>query len=91
VLAAYNQVLADCAARHDSVHLVDIRTPFLGHGLYCAQFWRAHYQWRDPHYWYLDNLEDPNDRGYDALRRLFLNSMAEVFHRTNPSAIPHAP
>ena len=24
---------------------------------------------------YLDNIEDPNDRGYDALRRIFLNSI----------------
>jgi hypothetical protein len=23
-------------------------------------------------YWYGANLEDPNDRGYDAVRRLFL-------------------
>jgi hypothetical protein len=30
------------------------------------------------HYWYYFNLEDPNDRGYDALRRLFLLQMAEV-------------
>jgi len=32
----------------------------------------------DPHYWY-SIIEDPNARGYDALRRLFLNEMAAVF------------
>jgi hypothetical protein len=26
--------------------------------------------------WYHINVEDPNDRGYDALRRLFLNAIA---------------
>jgi hypothetical protein len=35
-----------------------------------------HYDRKDPHYWYFINLEDPNERGYDALRRLFLNAMA---------------
>jgi hypothetical protein len=29
------------------------------------------------HYWYATNLEDPNDRGYDAIRRLFLIEMAK--------------
>jgi lysophospholipase L1-like esterase len=90
VLDAYNRVLAECAGRHRSVHLVDIRTPFLGHGLFCSQFWRAHYRKGDPTYWYLDNLEDPNDRGYDALRRLFLNAMAEVL-QPQPNSAALAP
>lgn len=76
--AAFNRVIADTASRHGDVHLVDIHGPFLGHGLYCAQFWRRHYDASDPHYWYFANVEDPNDRGYDALRRLFLNAMAGV-------------
>jgi lysophospholipase L1-like esterase len=82
--AAYNRILAEAAARHTDVHLVDIHTPFLGHGLYCSQFWRKHYDRRDPHYWYFANLEDPNDRGYDALRRLFLNAMAQQMAPTAP-------
>lgn len=76
LLAAYNRVIAEAAARHTDVHLVDIHAAFLGHGLTCAQFWRPHYDRGDPHYWYFANVEDPNDRGYDALRRLFLNAMA---------------
>ena len=83
VLEAYNQVIAECAARHPSVHLVDIHTPFLGHGLFCRQFWRTHYHPHDPHFWYHDILEDPNDRGYDAIRRQFLLAMA----RDLPSAL----
>ncbi|HUT13256.1 MAG TPA: hypothetical protein VMY42_22395 [Thermoguttaceae bacterium] len=35
----------------------------------------------DPHYWYAQNLEDPNVRGYDAIRRLFLIEMAKTFSR----------
>jgi hypothetical protein len=50
----------------------------MGHGIHCLQFWREHYHADDPHYWYFDNLEDPNDRGYDALRRLFLIEMARA-------------
>lgn len=79
ILAEYNDTIAACAQRHDDVHLVDIHTPFLGHGVRAAQPWRAHYHKDDPHYWYHENIEDPNDRGYDALRRIFLNAMADVF------------
>jgi lysophospholipase L1-like esterase len=78
ILDAYNRVLAGCAAKHPSVHLVNIHDAFLGHGIHCTQFWRMHYHSGDPHYWYYVNLEDPNDRGYDALRRLFLLTMADA-------------
>lgn len=75
---AYNAVIERCVASIDNVHFVDIRTPFLGHGPYCRQPWRAHYHRDDPHYWYSENIEDPNDRGYDAIRRAFLDQMADV-------------
>jgi lysophospholipase L1-like esterase len=78
ILSAYNAALRRCAARHASVHLVPVHDAFLGHGIYCRQFWRAIYRRDDPHYWYAPNFEDPNDRGYDALRRLFLREMARV-------------
>jgi lysophospholipase L1-like esterase len=78
ILDAYNRIIAQCAAKHSSIHLVNIHDPFLGHGLYCSQFWRHCYSKEDPHYWYHDNLEDPNDRGYDALRRIFLKVIAET-------------
>lgn len=74
--ARYNEVLARVATRNPEVHLVDIRTATLGHGIYCRQFWRRHYQASDPHYWYNENFEDPNDRGYDAIRRAFLREIA---------------
>jgi lysophospholipase L1-like esterase len=78
VLQAYNDVLAGFADRHDDVTLIDMRTAFLGHGIHCTHFWHRTYCKADPHYWYWDNLEDPNDRGYDAIRRLFLIEMAGV-------------
>jgi lysophospholipase L1-like esterase len=76
---AYNEVLGRCAERHPEVHLVDLRGTFMGHGIHCTQFWRPFYRPEDPHYWYGVNLEDPNDRGYDVVRRAFLNRMVEVF------------
>jgi len=79
ILADYNQILKEASERYEFVHLVDIHRAFLGHGIHCTQFGREHYDSSDPHYWYHVNLEDPNDRGYDALRRLFLNAIAEVF------------
>ena len=72
ILADYNAALHKAAANHDSVRIVPVHHVFLGHGIHCRQFWRQHYSWRDPNFWYLVNIEDPNDRGYDALRRLFL-------------------
>lgn len=78
ILDAYNRIIADCEARHPHVHGVNLHDAFLGHGIHCRQFWRAHYRAEDPHYWYYLNLEDPNDRGYDAIRRLFLIEMAKV-------------
>jgi len=76
ILSAYNEIIQKCAQSHTNVHLVNLHDAFLGHGIHCAQFWTKHYDWKDPHYWYFINLEDPNERGYDALRRLFLNEMA---------------
>jgi lysophospholipase L1-like esterase len=72
ILDAYNDAIRQCAALHPEVHLVDIHGAFLGHGIHCTQFWQTHYDRQDPHYWFYDNLEDPNERGYDVIRRLFL-------------------
>jgi len=77
IVTAYNEALRHVAAKHASVHVVPVHDTFLGHGIHCRQFWRAHYAWRDPHYWYFENIEDPNDRGYDALRRVFLGQIVE--------------
>jgi len=74
----YNDAIAACARRHPSVHRVDIHSAFLGHGIHCRKFWRSTYRPDDPHFWYLTILEDPNPRGQDAIRRLFLLKMAAV-------------
>ncbi len=79
IVKAYNEVIARNADARPSVHLVDIHAEFLGHGIHCTQPWQSHCRFADPHYWYYTNLEDPNDRGYDALRRLFLLEIAKVF------------
>jgi lysophospholipase L1-like esterase len=76
ILASYNEAIRRCAERNSQVHVVDLHSTFLGHGIHCAEFWSKHYDRTDPHYWYYSNLEDPNERGYDAVRRVFLNEMA---------------
>jgi len=78
ILAAYNDVIRRCSERHSFVRVVDIHRAFLGHGIHCTQFWSSHYDSKDPHYWYYVNLEDPNERGYDAMRRLFLLEIAKA-------------
>lgn len=81
ILEAYNKIISNCADKYDFVRLVDIHKLFLGHGIYCRRFWNRNYRWSDPTYWYYLNIEDPSDRGYDAIRRLFLIEIAEVFFK----------
>jgi lysophospholipase L1-like esterase len=78
IVGAYNAILHECAARRANVRAVPIRDGFLGHGIHCRQFWRETYCSADPTYWYGANLEDPNDSGYDALRRMFLIEIAKA-------------
>jgi hypothetical protein len=79
ILAAYNDVIHGLAEKDRHVHVINMREGFLGRGIHCTQFWSKHYDSKDPHYWYYSNLEDPNERGYDALRRLFLIEMQKTF------------
>jgi len=78
VLALVNEVIAETCAAHPNVHLVDIHSAFLGHGIHCREKLHPYYRKNDPHYWYFKNLEDPNDRGYDAIRRVFLVEIART-------------
>jgi len=79
VLAFFNGIIAETCRSHTNVHLVDFHSAFLGHGIHCTDSSNPHYRKDDPNYWYFENLEDPNDRGYDAIRRLFLVEMSKVF------------
>ena len=81
ILAAYNQTIRDVATTHPAVRVVPMHDTFLGHGIHCRQWWRKHYSSSDPTFWYGYILEDPNDRGYDALRRLFLNEIVKEQER----------
>jgi lysophospholipase L1-like esterase len=78
ILAAYNEIIHGAAQKDRHVHVIKMREGFLGHGIHCTQFWSRTYDSKDPHYWYYVNLEDPNERGYDALRRLFLIEMQKT-------------
>ncbi|MEI6914563.1 MAG: GDSL-type esterase/lipase family protein [Armatimonadota bacterium] len=77
VLGLYNSAIRSVVSDYPNVHEVDIYTPFLGHGFHCRDWLGANYQRYDPNYWYYTNLEDPNPRGHDAVRRAFLRAMAE--------------
>lgn len=74
--AAFNQAIRNAAASRSWVHVVDVHRLMLGHGLHHRDERNPHYDPADPHYWYYVNLEDPNERGYDAIRREFLRVMA---------------
>lgn len=82
-LGLFNETIAGVCASYPNAHLVDIHSEFLGHGIHCTNRWGKHYRRDDPHYWFYPNVEDPNDRGYDAIRRCFLNKMAEVLGPVN--------
>lgn len=79
VVKLTNEKIAELCEKHPNVHLVDIHSEFLGHGIHCDEPWRKYYNADDPHFWYYYNLEDPNLRGFDAIRRLFLNEMIRVY------------
>ena len=79
VLGLANQKIAELCEQYPNVHLVDIHGPFLGHGIHCDEPWRKHYDKDDPHFWYAPILEDPNLRGHDAIRRIFLLEMIRVY------------
>lgn len=84
VVALANQKIGELCEQYPNVHLVDIHTEFLGHGIHCDEPWRKYYHKDDPHFWYYYNLEDPNRRGFDAIRRLFLQEMIKVYgHEQN--------
>lgn len=81
VLDLWNRQIAEAAAEREFVHLVDIHSLMLGHGLHCRDNKNPHYHPGDPSYWYFINLEDPNRRGYDAVRRAFLLEMVRTLAR----------
>lgn len=78
VLALTNQKTHDLCREYGHVHLVDIHSEFMGHGFHCTDWWRSVYRREDPGHWYHANIEDPNVRGYDAIRRLFLLRIIEL-------------
>jgi lysophospholipase L1-like esterase len=75
--AAYNDAIRRVATTHPQVRVAPMHQEFLGHGIHCRKFWHGHYRSADPHYWYAWNIEDPNERGYDAIRRVFLNTIIQ--------------
>lgn len=81
ILGLWNRHIQEAAQARDFVYLVDIHGIMLGHGLHCQDKKNPHYCPDDPTYWYYYNLEDPNRRGYDAIRRVFLVAMSKAFEK----------
>jgi hypothetical protein len=79
----FNKVIEEECERYPNVHLVDVHSAMLGHGIHCRDRRNPNYHADDPHYWYYKNLEDPNDRGYDAIRRVFLLKIVEVLAQSS--------
>ncbi len=78
VLAEMNRRIAELCTEFANVHCVDIHSPFMGHGIHCRDWWRKCYRRQDPTWWYSPNLEDPNVRGHDAIRRCFLQQIIQA-------------
>ena len=85
VHAEFNRHIREAAAARPNVHVVDVHTTLLGHGMHCRDRSSPHYRADDPTYWYFVNLEDPNRRGYDAIRRAFLLEMIRVLRPAAPA------
>ncbi len=75
-LNAWNEEIRALATRFPFVHVVEVHDLFLGHGIHYQDRTHPHYDAKDPSYWYYWNLEDPNMRGYDAIRRAYLRAWA---------------
>jgi len=80
ILEAYNDVIQRSRKVFPFVHVVPMNEAFRGHGIHCSEK-RTKFRREDATYWYYDNLEDPNERGYDAIRRLFLIEIEKVLSR----------
>jgi lysophospholipase L1-like esterase len=88
VHTAFNDAIKDCAAKHQHVHLADIHTAMLGHGIHCRDRTNPYHDPNDAGYWYWVNLEDPNQRGYDAIRRVFLNAIVQALRNEPGFNVP---
>lgn len=75
VLALYNQTIDEIAETAGAT-VVDMRGAMLGHGLHYNDESHPQYDADDPSYWYCANLEDPNDKGYAAIREAFWVAIA---------------
>jgi len=74
-LGYWNERIRETAVEYDAT-VVCIHDIFLGHGLFHDDPDNPYYDATDPTYWYFINLEDPNDLGYQAVRRVFWEAIA---------------
>jgi lysophospholipase L1-like esterase len=75
VLSLYNSTINDVATATGAT-VVDMHAAMLGHGIHYSDSTNMYYSASDPTYWYCANLEDPNDRGYNAIRGAFWSAIS---------------
>ncbi len=78
---AFNDHIRAAARARKNVHVVEVYELLLGHGLHAGDTANAHYHSGDPTTWLYYNVEDPNQRGYDAIRRAFLLGIIDAVPR----------
>ncbi|MCU0711681.1 MAG: SGNH/GDSL hydrolase family protein [Pirellula sp.] len=75
--AAYNSVIHEVAQTHSNVHVVPINDVLLSYKMLARHFWKTIYNWSDPNHSFFTKIDNPNDQGYDVIRRTFLNAIAD--------------
>lgn len=78
ILDLYNAKIKEVADADPKVHFVDMYSTMMGHGIHYDDPSNPHYDADDPSYWYCYNLEDPNEAGYDQIRRAFWEQLSGV-------------
>lgn len=76
ILGRVNEAIRQIAAEGDGTELVDLHAALLGHGSHATDPANPHHHPNDPTPW-LGDLVAPNDRGADAIRRLWWQRLVE--------------
>jgi len=77
VLGRVNEAVREVAAEAEGTRLIDLHAAFLGHGSHATDPGNPHYHPSNPTAW-LGDLVAPNDRGADAIRRLWWQGLVEA-------------
>lgn len=77
IYETYNSVIIEVAESYPNTHVVPINDVLLKNKTLARYFWKTIYNWSDPNHSFFTKLDNPSDRGYDAIRRAYLNAIIE--------------